>query len=135
MKHWAPGHTEFAPVVALLQDYFDGLYHSDTRILQRVFHSAAMYACATDGTLRALGMDEYFSIIDKRPSPASRGDSREDHILAIDFAGPVTALARVECTIYPKHFIDLLTLIKLEGRWQIIAKVFHFVLVDGGALV
>ena len=40
--------------------------------------------------------------------------------------GPVTALARVECSIGPKHFIDLLTLVHVDGRWQILAKVFHF---------
>jgi hypothetical protein len=116
---------EFGPVIAVLQDYFDGLHHSDTQRLRRVFHPRALYACATDGTLLALSMDEYFPIVDQRASPASRGDARSDRILAIEFAGPVTALARVECAILPKHFIDLLTLVKLEGRWQIIAKVFH----------
>lgn len=119
-------HAEFEPVVAVLQDYFEGLYRSDTRILRRVFHPGALYACATDGTLLALRMDEYFPIVDKRPSPASRGDGRADRILSIEFAGPVTALARVECAIRPKHFTDLLTLIRVDGRWQIIAKVFHY---------
>jgi hypothetical protein len=119
-------NAEFAAIAAVLQDYFDGLYHSDTQRLRRVFHPRALYASASDGTLLALGMDDYFPIVDKRPSPASRGDARTDSILAIEFAGPVTALARVQCSILPKHFIDLLTLVKLEGRWQVIAKVFHY---------
>lgn len=122
---------EYAPVVAVLQDYFDGLHHSDTQALRRVFHPQALYACATDGALLALGMDEYFPFVDKRPSPASRGEARTDRILAIEFAGPVTASVRVECAIRPKHFTDLLTLVKLEGRWQVIAKVFHYEL-EGG---
>lgn len=71
-------------------------------------------------------MDEYFPIVDQRPSPASRKEGRTDRILSIEFAGPVTALARVECSIRPKHFTDLLTLIRVDGRWQIIAKVFHY---------
>jgi hypothetical protein len=71
-------------------------------------------------------MDDYFPIIDKRPSPASRNDPRTDRIISIEFAGPVTALAKVECSILPKHFLDLLTLICLDGRWQIISKVFHY---------
>jgi hypothetical protein len=118
--------AEFDSVVAVLQEYFDGLHHSDTQRLRRVFHPSALYACATDGTLLALGMGEYFPIVDKRPSPASRGDARSDRIVSIEFAGRVTALARVECAILPKHFVDLLTLVKLDGRWQIIAKVFHY---------
>lgn len=124
--------TEFEPVAAVLREYFEGLYRSDTQILRRVFHPAALYACATSGTLVALSMGEYFPVVDQRPSPASRGEPRADRILAIEFAGPVTALARVECTIRPKHFTDLLTLVKLDGRWQIIAKVFHHELEAAG---
>lgn len=122
--------TSFDAIVAVLKNYFDGLYHSDTKILRSVFHPAALYACATDGTLLTLNMAEYFPIVEKRVSPASRGDVRGDRILSIEFAGPVTALARVECSIAPKHFTDLLTLIYVDQRWQIISKVFHYKLDD-----
>ncbi len=116
----------FDAITSVLNNYFEGLYRSDTQILRQVFHPAALYACATDGSLLTLGMDAYFPIVDKRPSPASRGDVRTDRIISIEFAGPVTALARVECSIKPKHFTDLLTLVLVDGRWQIISKVFHF---------
>jgi Putative lumazine-binding len=118
--------TSFDAIVDVLKNYFDGLYHCDTKILGNVFHPAALYACATDGTLLTLSMAEYFPIVDKRVSPASRGDVRTDRILSIEFAGPVTALARVECSIAPKHFTDLLTLVYVDQRWQIISKVFHY---------
>ena len=116
----------YAAVVEVLSRYFDGLHHSDTSILKDVFHPDAIYACATDGSLLRMGMDEYFPVVDKRPSPASRGEARTDRILSIEFAGPVTAIAKVNCSIAPKHFTDLLSLIFLDGRWQIIAKVFHY---------
>lgn len=125
----------FGDVEAVLAAYFEGLYRSDTEILRRVFHPAALYACATGGTLLTLRMDEYFPLVDKRPSPASRGDPRTDRIIAIEFVGTVTALARVRCSILPKHFTDLLTLVFVDGRWQVISKVFHYELapsVDGG---
>ena len=117
---------EFAAVVEVLQHYFDGLYRSDTRILRQVFHPKALYATATDGTLLELDMDRYFPIVDGRPSPASRGEERADRILSIEFAGPVTALAKVQCAIGEKAFTDLLSLVYVAGRWQIIAKVFHY---------
>ncbi len=121
----------FDAITSVLNNYFEGLYRSDTQILRQVFHPAALYACATDGSLLTLGMDAYFPIVDKRPSPASRGDARTDQIIAIEFAGPVTALARVVCSIKPKHFTDLLTLVLIDGRWQIISKVFHYELEPG----
>jgi hypothetical protein len=118
--------TNFAAVAAVLVRYFDGLYHSDTTLLRSVFHPRAHYVSATDSTLVHLGMDEYFPIVDRRPSPASRNEARADRIVAIEFAGPVTAFARVECAIGAKFFSDLLTLVFVEDRWQIISKVFHF---------
>lgn len=116
----------FAEIVAVLGDYLDGLHHSDADKLGRIFHPQAIYACGTEGSLTHLTMDQYLPMVAKRPSPASRGEPRRDRILSIEFAGPVTALARVECAIGPKRFTDLLSFIRLDGRWRLIAKVFHF---------
>jgi 4-oxalocrotonate tautomerase len=116
----------YGDIATALSVYFDGLHHSDTKRLRRIFHPEAIYACATEGKLNRLSMDEYFPIIDQRPSPASRGEPRSDRIVSIEFAGPVTALVRAECAIGVKHFSDFLTLICLDGEWRIVAKVFHF---------
>ncbi len=118
--------TAYADVADALADYFDGLHFSDTARLRRIFHPQAIYACATEGKLLHLTMQEYFPIVDKRPSPASRAEPRADRIVSIEFAGPVTAFVRLHCAIGPKLFTDLLTLIHVDGRWQIISKVFHF---------
>lgn len=116
----------FSEVATALQDYFDGLYHSDTSRLGRVFHPQARYYSATDGQLLHLDMARYFEIVDQRPAPALRGDPRTDRILGIEFAGPMTAFAKVECSIPPRHFTDFLTLVRLEGSWRVVAKVFHY---------
>jgi hypothetical protein len=126
----------YAAVVAVLQTYFDGLHHSDTGRLRQVFHPRAHYVTATEGARDGEGpllltMAEYFPIVDRRPSPASRGEARHDRIVSLEFAGPVTAFARVECAIGPKFFTDFLTLIFVAGRWQIIAKVFHYDVREG----
>jgi 4-oxalocrotonate tautomerase len=116
----------FQEIVDALRIYFEGLYRSDTKMLAQVFHPQAIYACASEGQLLYLTMDQYFPVVDKRPAPASRGEPRADRILSIEFAGPVTAIAKVNCAIGARAFTDLLTFVKLDGRWQIMAKVFHF---------
>lgn len=113
-------------VLRMMAAYFDGLYRSDTALLRTVFHPQAQYACATDGTLLQLAMVDYFALVDRRPSPAGKGEPRHDRVISIEFAGPATAFVRAECRIAPKSFIDLLTLVQLDGRWQILAKVFHY---------
>ncbi|HEY1075574.1 MAG TPA: nuclear transport factor 2 family protein [Fontimonas sp.] len=120
--------TPIAEITALLVDYFDGLHFSDSARLARVFHPAAQYICATQGRLQHLDMPSYFAIVDRRTSPASRGEPRADRILAIELVGSTAASARVECAIGERHFKDLLSLIHLDGRWQIIAKVFDYTL-------
>ncbi|RXT48224.1 hypothetical protein B6S44_24470 [Bosea sp. Tri-44] len=116
----------YAELVEVLTCYFDGLYHSDAGKLAGVFHPQAIYACASEGNLTHLTMDAYLPMVERRPSPASRGEARRDRILSIEFAGPVTAFARVECAIGPKRFTDLLSFVRLDGHWRLIAKVFHF---------
>ncbi|MBB4846078.1 4-oxalocrotonate tautomerase [Paucibacter oligotrophus] len=118
--------ADFVAIHAVLQLYFDGLYHSDTQRLARVFHPQALYATAVGDKPIVWRMDEYFPVVDARPAPAASGQPRTDRVLSIELIGPVTAHARLQCSIPPKHFIDLLTLIQVDGRWQVISKVFHY---------
>ncbi|MFD2205461.1 nuclear transport factor 2 family protein [Kiloniella antarctica] len=114
-------------VIAL---YFDGLYHSDVSLLEKVFHPKAHYVCATEDPLMYLTMEEYFPIVARRQSPASRKEKRQDKIVSISFAGTTTAFVTLNCAIGEKFFTDFLSLIFVDGRWQIISKVFHFDIKD-----
>jgi Putative lumazine-binding len=118
--------ANFASIHSVLQLYFDGLHHSDTRRLAKVFHPQALYATAVGDVPIVWRMDEYFPVVDARPAPADSGQARTDRVLSIELIGPVTAMAKVECSIGPKHFTDLLTLVHVDGRWQVISKVFHY---------
>lgn len=117
-------------VVDLLQRYFDALYDSDADLLGEVLHPTAIYATANDGSLLRLSMQEYLPIVADREAPAARQELRTDAVESIQFAGPNTAMARVRCSVGPKHFTDLLTLLRIDGRWWIIAKIFSFELRD-----
>jgi Putative lumazine-binding len=128
----APDQRTRDEIVSMLSVYFDGIYHGDTGMLGRVLHPKAIYVCATPGVLTYLTMPEYFPIVDARPSPASRGEARNDRIVSIDVAGPVTAIACVQISMAPKEFINLLSLIYIDGRWQIVAKVLHYEPATGG---
>lgn len=115
--------AEIGEVMAV---YFDGIYHSDVVRLSRVFHPRAVYVCATESPLIHKTMAKYFEIVAKREAPSSRGEARCDEIVSIDIAGENTAFVKAHCAIGPKYFTDYLTLIRDDGRWQIISKVFHY---------
>lgn len=115
----------FAAVVGVLETYFDGLYHADVERLESAFHPKAIYATADETPLLYRTMDEYFPVVSKRVSPASRDEARRDVIESIEFAGENTAFARVRCSIGTKDFIDFLTLVRTDGAWRIMAKIFQ----------
>ncbi len=119
--------SAFAAVQAVLQTYFDGLYYSDTRRLDAVFHRRAIYATGDETPALYRSMEEYLPIVAERQAPASRAEARQDVIDAIEFAGNNTALARVRCAIGRRRYVDFLTLVREQGRWQIIAKVFQII--------
>lgn len=119
--------TAFADIGVVLRDYFDALYFCDVAKLQRVFHPKAIYATADEIPLLHRTMQEYIPVVAARQSPASRGESRKDHIDMIELAGENTAMARVRCSIGPRDFVDFLTLIRTDGRWQIMSKIFQII--------
>lgn len=119
--------TGFKQIADVLADYFDALYFCDVDKLQRVFHPRAIYATADETPLLYRTMEEYVPVIADRQSPATRGEARRDHIDAIDLAGENTAMARVRCSIGARDFVDFLTLVRENGQWRIMAKIFQII--------
>lgn len=118
--------TEYSAIVDVLGRYYDALYRCDIALLATIFHPNAQYFTASSGELLHFDMNAYFPIVEQRISPESSGESCEFSVDSIEFAGPVTAIARMYSSMFSKDFIDLLTLIQLDGEWKIISKVFHY---------
>lgn len=111
---------------AAVQSYLDALFLGDVEGFRSVFHPLAQLYSATEGKLVNLNVDAYLDLVGNRPSPQAKGDEREDEILEITVASPTTAHARVKDVYLPKKFIDDLTFTHLDGKWQIVSKVWHF---------
>jgi len=121
-----PEAEAMVEITRALTQYFDGLYDSDVQALAAVFHPKAICCTPVGQTLTYKTLEEYLPVVAARPSPRSMGQPRKDAIERIELAGEQVAGARVRCAIGNKSFVDLLTLIRAEGRWQIVSKVFHF---------
>ena len=120
--------SDVAEVEKVLQTYFDGLYEGNTRKLGEAFHPAShLYSVGADGQAADFPRADWFKMVEGRKSAKDSGSERRDRIVSIDFSGPGTAFAKVECQIPPRYFTDYLTLVKADGRWQVISKTFHTV--------
>ena len=49
---------------------------------------------------------------------------RDDAILMLDQSGPATAFVKVKCQIPPRYFHDYLNLLKIDGKWIIVQKIY-----------
>ena len=111
-------------IAQTIQTYLDGFYAGDVAKLAAVFHpSSALTQCA-DGELQVTTRDQWLEMTRNRPSPATLGLLRADEIVSIDVLGPTTAHVKLKCAMPPRHFTDLLSLLKIDGRWQVVQKVY-----------
>ena len=123
--------SDAAAIEKVLQVYFDGLYEGDTGKLGEAFHPAAhLYAAGGDGKATDWPRTEWFGMVASRPSAKAKGSARADRIVSIDFSGPTTAFAKVECQLPPRYFTDYLVAMKLADGWQIVSKSYRYDLKD-----
>ena len=119
--------ASYAEIVTLLQDYFDGFYASDVDKLKRVFHPNWHLISVTGGPLVDDPMDVVYARVAGRTPPAAENQKRRDRVLSIDKSGPEAALAKVQIAIGPRLYTDYLNLLRIDGRWQIVAKIYSHV--------
>lgn len=119
--------ADHSAVVALMEHYFDGLYHADSNTLRRVFHPRLAYICATEGDALYLDLDSYMTRVEGRVPPAARQDRRDDRILEIAFASDRLARVEARMVMMGRLFHDVLTLIREDGEWRIVTKVFTYI--------
>lgn len=118
-------NQDLADITALVQTYFDGLYEGDAEKLTSIFHATSALAQSVDGKAVTMSRDAWLDWVRKRPSGKAQGLERDDHVLALDLVGPTMAFVKVKCQLPPRYFTDQLSLLKIDGRWQVAQKVFQ----------
>jgi len=112
-------------IEGVIQSYLDGLYESDAGKIASAFHpTSALTSVSSGGELVITPRDTWLDNVRARPSPQQRGLARHDRVLAIDLVSPTMAYVKLNCAIPPRFFTDQLSLLKVDGRWQIVQKVF-----------
>lgn len=118
--------TQELEVEALMQRYFDGLYHSDSATLRTVFHPKLAYVNATEGNHEFMGLEAYMARIDGRTPPASCGHARDEVIERITLKGGQIGLVEARMTMLGRDYHDLLSLIRTADSWKVLTKVFTY---------
>ncbi len=118
-------NSDTQDITDTIHTYLDGFYEGDVDKLAAVFHPSCALTQSADGWLQIITRDKWLEMTRQRPTPAALGLPRADQILTVDVLGPSTAHVKLKCAIPPRYFTDLLSLLKVEGRWQVVQKVFQ----------
>jgi hypothetical protein len=87
--------------------------------LRRAFHPRCVLKFVRDGAYQEWPVQDYLA----RIQPGKRSN-RRTHILFMDFAGScATVKARIDSG--ERIFVDFLSLLKIEGEWKIVSKIFY----------
>ena len=116
--------NEKTAVESVIQAYFDACFAGDGRKMAEVFHEAAhIYGLDKDGALTDWTLPFFANLVGSSASSKSMGLARQEKIHSLDFTGENTAVARVSLRVRDTLFTDILSFIKINGTWRIMAKV------------
>ncbi len=100
-------------------DYLEGGRDADFNRLSGAFHDSARLQFVKDGVYTEWAIADY---LEGRKGAKPREATVKVH--SVDLAGSC-AVAKVESDYGKVGFVDYLSLLKVEGRWVIVNKVFH----------
>ena len=108
---------------AIAQTYFDAAYDMDADKFASLFHpSSAVTKIGEDGDVSVTPMATWLTAVRNLKSPKQQGFERDDQILSIDVEKEL-AVVKVKLQVPPRVFTDLLSCLKVRGRWMIVQKV------------
>lgn len=109
-------------VRTVVQAYFDGMMEGNPYLLRQAFHPEAFLIGpgGEEGVLRIPFAD--WSA--RMSHPLSDPDQRRNRILSVDITGNA-AVAKTELLWPGIRYVDYLSLLRVEGEWQIVNKIWH----------
>ena len=110
---------DFDLVSIVLHRYFSGLHFGDVAKLKAIFHEDAWLKAPN----ARRSLTQWLSDVENRPIPANLNKPFNFKVLAIDIVQD-QAMAKVYCPLFDFHYIDFLGLLKEQGQWKIVSKMY-----------
>ncbi len=117
------GSENRAAIEEVVLDYLEGMVFGQPEKLKRAMHPLCMQAGHYKGVYEFFSRDEFISSLAQEQHLAE-GTPVKASIGSLDITGDV-AVVRLADTCFGTTFTDYLTLIRHEGRWQIVMKAFY----------
>lgn len=114
--------NEREAIEAVVTEYLDGMIYGQREKLERAMHPLCMQAGHFDGNYEYFDRETFIGSVEGDTALPPGTPYRWD-VQSIDMTGDV-AVVKLEDACFGTTFTDYLTLIRHEGRWQIVMKAF-----------
>jgi putative lumazine-binding protein len=111
-----------AAIREVVQLYFDGIIKYDEDSLRKAFHPQANIIGTTDAGQADWEPFQQWVLYTRGEAPDSTG--RLNRIISIDITGRA-AIAKTDLDWPHVHYVDYLSLLKIEGEWRIVNKIWN----------
>ena len=112
--------SDYELVAKTVNYYLDGGTNNDYETLKKAFHETATMKYITKDGYKEVNALEFFSGMDASKPKQNRRTRIED----ITISGHA-ANARLEIEYPTFVFVDFMNLLKVDGEWKIVSKIFY----------
>jgi len=118
----SPMSAERTEIEAVIQEYFRGYLTAERQLVARAFHPETRLLSVEDGKLAKTEMIEWLENLESRKG---KGDVRQadTEISTVDITDSA-AVAKVTLTFQKYKFTDYLSLLRVQGLWRIVGKIY-----------
>ncbi len=114
--------SDFSSITHIIHTYFEGLHFGDIVKLKAIFHKDAWLK--SPGSRRSLA--QWIHDVSQRATPEQLNKPFEYQILALDIVQD-QAMVKIHCPLFEFNYIDFLGLLKEDGQWLIVNKMYTHV--------
>lgn len=120
--HAQPAAAATQQVRTVVEHYLHGLKHNDVASLKQAFWpDAKLYFVGRNGTLGQLTQTDWYKSFEKSAGKEEAGDFR---ITAIEVTNDIATVKVVEDWPGNSRYTDYLSLVRFDGAWKIVNKVY-----------
>lgn len=112
-------------LVKIVEAYHNGSYRADGELLRSIFTDDCLSRGYIDGQFTAMPIKDYIQWITAVPSMDSQSIAFETVVESAEVWGDVASLTVRESNFFgTKNYLDNFQLMRIDGAWKIISKLF-----------
>lgn len=116
--------SDYAAVETVVRSFVAGLHEGDVARVQAQFARDAVINGYYEGECIRQDLHGYIGVVKRMPPPVLMDEAVEVHLTGLEVSDNV-AVVRVRYLYEALYYTDYLALMKLDGEWKIVSRLFR----------